>query len=194
MREGQKGSSRNARALRKFSPRSRSARFSSPPPVSSLLYNRSESFVGIHTLLPTRNSLPQVVATSGGFLLPAHGVRAGRNVQGLPQAAPGWNPQCGTAAEPVVPSCLGRARHPEEMRSEEKRSEVPWPTFSGKPGGNVRTWLLSMEFAFGAHLVADEKKRVDSAVLCLKEGQGARVGRRPDKKSRKEPVQQLGRL
>ena len=52
--------------------------------------------------------------------------------------------------------------------SREKRSDIPWPTFSGEPGENVRTWLRKMEFAFEAHKTAGEDKVVHAA-LCLKD-------------------------
>ena len=47
----------------------------------------------------------------------------------------------------------------------QKRSDVPWPTFSAKPGENVRAWLYQMEGAFEAHRIADNDKVVN-AMLC----------------------------
>lgn len=51
--------------------------------------------------------------------------------------------------------------------SQEKRSDVPWPTFSAEPGENVRLWTHLMRKAFKAHKVADDDKVVN-AELCLK--------------------------
>ena len=57
--------------------------------------------------------------------------------------------------------------------SQEKRSDVPWPTFSAEPGENVRLWIHQMRKAFKAHKIADDDKVVN-AELCLK-GEGGTV-------------------
>jgi hypothetical protein len=51
--------------------------------------------------------------------------------------------------------------------SQQKRSDIPWPTYAAGPKENVRLWVHQMELAFEAHQTADNKKVVNAA-LCLK--------------------------